>query len=64
MLSVDPTNVPAVASYVRLGYTEVARLIEGAATRRDVLGLETLINRTLARMRGHRKEEIVRVRAE
>ena len=64
VLSVDPANVPAVAAYARLGYTEVARLIEGAATRRDVLGLETLFSRTLARMRGHRKEEIVRVRAE
>ncbi|HLB23394.1 MAG TPA: GNAT family N-acetyltransferase [Dehalococcoidia bacterium] len=64
VLSVDPANVPAVAAYERLGYVEVARLIEGAATRRDVLGAETLLRRAIARLRGDRKGEIVRIRAE
>jgi ribosomal protein S18 acetylase RimI-like enzyme len=64
VLSVDPTNVPAVAAYERLGYAEVARLIEGAAVRRDILGAETLIRRTLARLRGRRGEEVVRVKLE
>jgi ribosomal protein S18 acetylase RimI-like enzyme len=64
VLSVDPANVPAVAAYARLGYEEVARLIEGAATRRDVLGAETLLRRVLARLRGSRKEELVRIRTE
>ena len=64
VLSVDPTNVPAVAAYERLGYAEVARLIEGAAVRRDILGAETLIRRTLARLRGRRGEEAVRVKLE
>ena len=64
VLSVDPANVPAVAAYERLCYEEVARLIEGAATRRDVLGAETLLRRTLARLRGSPNEEIVRIRAD
>jgi ribosomal protein S18 acetylase RimI-like enzyme len=62
VLSVDPTNQPAVAAYKRLGYVEVARLIEGAAIRRDALGLETLARRTLARVRGRDGEQIVRTR--
>jgi RimJ/RimL family protein N-acetyltransferase len=52
VLSVDPTNAPAVRAYERLGYTEVARLIEGAAIRRDYLGLPTAVRRLLARARG------------
>lgn len=52
VLSVDPTNEPAVRAYERLGYIEVARLIEGAATRRDVLGAAGGVRRLLARYRG------------
>jgi ribosomal protein S18 acetylase RimI-like enzyme len=52
VLSVDPTNAPAVRAYERLGYAEVARLIEGAAIRRDYLGLPTAVRRLLARARG------------
>ena len=52
VLSVDPTNSAAVRAYERLGYVEVARLIEGAATRRDVLGAATIARRLLARLRG------------
>jgi ribosomal protein S18 acetylase RimI-like enzyme len=52
VLSVDPTNTPAVRAYQRLGYTEVARLIEGAAIRRDVTGLAAATRRVIARIRG------------
>ncbi|HYM16553.1 MAG TPA: GNAT family N-acetyltransferase [Dehalococcoidia bacterium] len=52
VLSVDPTNASAVRAYERLGYAEVARLIEGAAIRRDYLGLPTAVRRLLARARG------------
>lgn len=62
VLSVDPTNAPAVRAYERLGYAEVARLIEGAATRRDVSGIITAARRAVARMRGRQiKAEVVRV---
>lgn len=52
VLSVDPTNVAAVRAYERLGYREVERLVEGAAMRRDVLGLTTTLRRLSARLRG------------
>jgi len=62
VLSVDPTNLPAVRAYERLGYAEVARLIEGAAVRRDYLGVTTAVRRLLARARGRGiGGEIVRV---
>lgn len=62
VLSVDPGNMPAVRSYEGLGYREVGRLIEGAATRRDV-GLLAFIQRRLAALRGRRYEaELVRIR--
>jgi ribosomal protein S18 acetylase RimI-like enzyme len=64
VLSVDPTNAPAVRAYERLGYTEAARLIEGAATRRDATGAAALLRRALARLRRRgRGGEIVQVRA-
>lgn len=52
VLSVDPTNSPAVRAYERLGFTEVARLVEGAAVRRDSTGAITAIRRLAARLRG------------
>jgi RimJ/RimL family protein N-acetyltransferase len=62
VLSVDPTNEPAVRAYQRLGYIEVARLIEGAAVRRDATGIPTALRRLGARLRGRRSGgELVRV---
>ncbi|MDP9237830.1 MAG: GNAT family N-acetyltransferase [Chloroflexota bacterium] len=62
VLSVDPTNESAVRAYERLGYREVARLIEGAATRRDAIGAGTAVRRLAARLRGRgRGAEIVRL---
>ncbi|MBF6601131.1 MAG: GNAT family N-acetyltransferase [Dehalococcoidia bacterium] len=62
VLSVDPTNTPAVRAYERLGYAEVARLIEGAALRRDASGIVTAGRRALARLRGRAlRSEVVRI---
>lgn len=62
VLSVDPLNTPAVRSYQRLGYREVGRLIEGAATRQDI-GLVSFLRRRLAEARGRRyNAELVRIR--
>ncbi|MBI4571410.1 MAG: GNAT family N-acetyltransferase [Chloroflexi bacterium] len=52
-LTVDPRNVAAVRAYQRLGYREVGRLFEGAATRRD-LGLAAFLGRRAAALRGRR----------
>ena len=63
VLSVDPANKPAVQAYERLGYREVARLIEGAAVRKDTTGVVTAFRRMAARMRGRSTgAEIVRLR--
>lgn len=65
VLSVDPTNKPAVRAYERLGYVEVARLIEGAALRRDITGAVTALRRLGARVRGRGAgAEIIRLRPE
>jgi len=64
VLSVDPQNTPAVRSYQRLGYREVGRLIEGAATRHDI-GLVAFARRRIAMVRGRRYDaELVRIRDE
>lgn len=55
VLSVAPGNTPAVRTYQKLGYREVGRLIEGAATRRD-LGVTAFLRRRLAGQRGRRYE--------
>ena len=52
VLSVDPTNTPAVRAYERLGYREISRLVEGAAIRRDGTGAVTALRRIAARLRG------------
>lgn len=51
VLTVDPRNLPAVRAYQRLGYREVARLIEGAAVRRDI-GIGAFVRRRVASLRG------------
>ncbi len=53
VLSVDPANVAAVRAYERLGYHEVARLIEGPAVGRD-FGPGAFVRRRWAAIRGRR----------
>jgi RimJ/RimL family protein N-acetyltransferase len=61
VLSVDPRNTAAVRAYEHLGYREVGKLIEGAATRRDI-GLIAFIRRRIAATRGRRYHaELVRI---
>jgi len=61
VLSVDPGNTAAVRAYLRLGYREVGKLIEGAATRRDI-GLIAFARRRIAKLRGRRyRAELVRI---
>jgi ribosomal protein S18 acetylase RimI-like enzyme len=52
VLTVYPENAPAVSAYTRLGYREKCQLIEGGASRKDILGLASLVRRLLARRRG------------
>jgi ribosomal protein S18 acetylase RimI-like enzyme len=52
VLSVDPRNRAAARAYQRLGYEGECRLIEAAATRKDRLGLSSLVRRLLAAQRG------------
>jgi len=54
VLSVDPRNRAAVRAYQRLGYEGECRLIEAAATRKDRLGLSSLVHRLVAARRGGR----------
>jgi ribosomal protein S18 acetylase RimI-like enzyme len=54
VLSVDPRNRAAVRAYQRLGYEGECRLIEAAVTRKDKLGLSSLVHRLLAARRGGR----------
>ena len=52
VLSVDPRNRAAVHAYQNLGYEEDCRIIEVAATRRDLVGLRSLVRRLSASFRG------------
>ena len=54
VLSVDPRNRAAVRAYQRLGDEGECRLIEAAATRKDKLGLSSLVHRLVAARRGGR----------
>ncbi len=54
VLSVDPRNRAAARAYQRLGYQGDCRLIEAAATRKDRLGLRSLVRRLVAVHRGGR----------
>ena len=60
VLTVDPTNVPAVRAYRRLGYEDECQLIEAAVIRKDLLGLGSWLARAIARHRGrHQGIELV-----
>jgi ribosomal protein S18 acetylase RimI-like enzyme len=52
VLSVDPRNRAAVRAYENLGYEEDCRIIEAAATRKDIVGLTSLVRRLSASLRG------------
>jgi ribosomal protein S18 acetylase RimI-like enzyme len=54
VLSVDPRNRAAVRAYQRLGYEGECRLIEASVTRKDRLGLSSLVRRLRAARRGGR----------
>ncbi|MCC6382236.1 MAG: GNAT family N-acetyltransferase [Dehalococcoidia bacterium] len=54
VLTVDPNNTPAVRAYLRLGYRDDCRLIEGVATRKDLVALGSGFRRFGARVRGRR----------
>ncbi len=53
VLSVEPSNEAAVRTYRRLGFREVARIIEGPSVRRD-LGIRAFVRRRVAARRGRR----------
>jgi ribosomal protein S18 acetylase RimI-like enzyme len=52
VLSVDPENRAAVRAYQRLGYREECHLVETSVTRRDPVGLSSLVRRLAAALRG------------
>ena len=52
VLTVDPTNRPAVAAYDRLGYREVCQLVEASAARKDFTGGAAAVRRARAAIRG------------
>jgi GNAT superfamily N-acetyltransferase len=54
VLSVDPTNTPAIRAYRRLGYTDVGEIVEAGAHRRAG-SLTTGLRRLLASYRGRRE---------
>ncbi|MEP6872530.1 MAG: GNAT family N-acetyltransferase [Anaerolineaceae bacterium] len=54
VLTVDPTNSPAVASYAKLGYREVCQLVEASAARKDPSGVAASMRRWRAAMRGRK----------
>lgn len=55
VLTVEPTNAPAVRAYRRLGYYDTCQLIEAAVVRRDLTGLASWAARLLAGYRGRRQ---------
>ncbi len=62
VLTVDPSNKPAIKAYDRLGYREVCQLVEASAARKDPVGLSVWWRRWRASMRGRRYDgALVRV---
>lgn len=55
VLTVDPENAPAIASYQRLGYRPCGESVETMATRRDSSALLALPRRLLALFRGRER---------
>jgi len=54
VLTVDPSNLAAVAAYSRLGYREACQLVEASAARRDPSGMEATLRRARAAIRGRK----------
>ena len=59
-LTVEASNVPALAVYGKLGYGQVCTLYETPAVRKDALGVVSAVRRLVAAWRGRRQgKEIV-----
>ncbi|HWO94267.1 MAG TPA: GNAT family N-acetyltransferase [Dehalococcoidia bacterium] len=54
VLTVDPSNTPAVEAYRALGYEHVCEIMEGAAARKDPIGLASFVRRRVAGWRGRK----------
>jgi RimJ/RimL family protein N-acetyltransferase len=54
VLTVDPHNKPAIRAYERLGYREACQLIESTARRRDLTGIQSMLRRAVASIRGRK----------
>ena len=52
ILTVDPTNTPAVRAYQRLGYVFGSAVVEARLQRTDLLGIGPALRRRAARRRG------------
>lgn len=59
VLNVDPANRTARHVYERLGFSEVGRVVEAMATRRDALSPLPFLRRTLARWRATARDREV-----
>jgi ribosomal protein S18 acetylase RimI-like enzyme len=54
VLTVDPSNRPAISAYQKLGYREVCQLVEASAVRKDPTGIGAGLRRLRAGIRGRR----------